>query len=146
MHNNNSAAYTETIWLLYMEIIYVPSFAEHYCRTSPVDECTFCITFSFKAEDYTESTLIHRGCLVVIFRFGLLALSLCILYSPFFLSCALTFYNIHSVKLHRIRTPYSPDTGCVLPPYRENMGSYSVEFYAMIIVILVKYKDYNEKP
>ena len=36
----------------------------------------------------------------------------------------------HSVKLHRIRTPYSPDTDSVLPykakrsPYREN--TYSV--------------------
>ena len=27
-----------------------------------MDECTFCITFGFKAEGYTESTLIHRGC------------------------------------------------------------------------------------
>ena len=33
----------------------------YHCRSSPVDECTFCITFSFKAEGYTESTLIHRG-------------------------------------------------------------------------------------
>ena len=39
-----------------------------YCRTSPVDECTFCITFSFKAEGCTESTLIHKGCPVVISR------------------------------------------------------------------------------
>ena len=29
----------------------------YYCRTSPVDECSFCITFSFTAEGYTESTL-----------------------------------------------------------------------------------------
>ena len=33
-----------------------------------MDECTFCITVSFKAEGYTESTLIHRGCPAVIFR------------------------------------------------------------------------------
>ena len=26
----------------------------------PVDECTFCITLSFTAEGYTESTLMHR--------------------------------------------------------------------------------------
>ena len=35
---------------------------------------------------------------------------------------------MHSMKLHRIRTPYSPDTDRVLPykairnPYRENTG------------------------
>ena len=27
----------------------------------PVDECTFCITFSFKAEGYTESELTFTG-------------------------------------------------------------------------------------
>ena len=33
----------------------------------PVDECTFCITFSFTAESYTETT--HpQGCPTVIFR------------------------------------------------------------------------------
>ena len=38
----------------------------YYCQTPHVDECTFCITFSFKAEGYTESTLTHRGCPAVI--------------------------------------------------------------------------------
>ena len=38
----------------------------YYYQTSPVGECTFCITFIFKAEDYTERALIHRGCLAVI--------------------------------------------------------------------------------
>ena len=40
----------------------------YYCWASLLDECTFCITFSFKAEGYTESTLIHMGCPAVIFR------------------------------------------------------------------------------
>ena len=30
---------------------------EYYCRTSPVDECTFCI----QAEGYTESKLNPQG-------------------------------------------------------------------------------------
>ena len=42
-----------------------PSSCGYYCWTSPVDECTFCITFSL---GYTESTLIHRWCPAVISR------------------------------------------------------------------------------
>ena len=38
---------------------------EYYCRTSSVDECTFCIIFS-----RTESALIHRGCPALIFWLG----------------------------------------------------------------------------
>ena len=44
---------------------------EYYNQTSTVDECTFCITFSFKAEGYTESALIHSGCLAVIFMYAI---------------------------------------------------------------------------
>ena len=40
----------------------------YYCQTFPVDECTYCITFRFKAEGYTEGILIHRRCLALIFR------------------------------------------------------------------------------
>ena len=36
------------------------SFFDSYCRTSPVDECTFCITLGFKAEDCKGRTLNHR--------------------------------------------------------------------------------------
>ena len=38
---------------------------EYCCWTSPVDECTFCITISFKGEGYTENTLIHRWAAVI---------------------------------------------------------------------------------
>ena len=40
----------------------------YYCWTFNLDECTFCITFSFKG--YTESTLTHRGCPEIISRLG----------------------------------------------------------------------------
>ena len=38
--------------------------ARYYCRACPVDEFTF---LTFKAEGYTESALIRRGCPAVIF-------------------------------------------------------------------------------
>ena len=52
----------------------------------PVDECTFCITFSFKAEGYTglESTLNHKGCLVVIFRLGHVVLFVTSLFNKYY--------------------------------------------------------------
>ena len=34
----------------------------------PVDDCTFCLTFSFKAEGYTENTLIHYSSLIYYYR------------------------------------------------------------------------------
>ena len=45
----------------------------HYCWTSPVDECNFCITFSFKT---TEGTLTHRGCPAVIFSLDICLMEL----------------------------------------------------------------------
>ena len=59
----------------------------------PVDECTFCITFSFKAEGYTESTLIHRGCLATMSR---LVLSNSVPYIPVYMDCVLPYKGIHS--------------------------------------------------
>ena len=48
---------------------------------------------------------------------------------------------LHSVKLHRIRTPYSPDRDSVLPAVRigRTRGPYSVEFHAVLVDILSKF-------
>ena len=60
-------ALNQSLFVFFKYILKIYTFKPgYYCRTSPVDECTFCITFSFKAEGYTESTLIHRGCMAVI--------------------------------------------------------------------------------
>ena len=89
MHNNYIILFTTKItskinmiaiyvqaWILLSDIpcgwVYKP---EYYCQTSPVDKCTFCITFSFKSDGYTESTLIHRGCPAVMFRLGVVSVT-----------------------------------------------------------------------
>ena len=59
---------------MYFEcILNVPFFLKIICKGSLVDECTFCL--SCKAEGYTESTLIHKGCTKLICR---LILGICI--------------------------------------------------------------------
>ena len=66
-----------------------------------MDECTFCITFSFTAEGYTESTLIHRGCPAVISR-----LDTCILQSASTLKLSVrskTLLDSTRVKFDRIK-------------------------------------------
>ena len=62
--------FSPEIFIIYF-VIYDKASLNISAGHPPADECTFCITFSFKTECYAESTLIHRGCLTVISRLDL---------------------------------------------------------------------------
>ena len=67
--NQNVSLINEIYCKMYCIITEPMHKSEYYYWRSPVDEYTFCITFSSKVESYTDGILIHRGCPTV-FRLG----------------------------------------------------------------------------